>query len=120
MPVVRGVIARATAAGSRFSETGSMSQNTGVMPDQLKACGVAGNVNGVVTTSPLSASARIAVNSARVPFVKSDRFGTARCARSAASSRSCCAPMLVNCCVDQTSASLAVTASSGGSRGRVT
>ena len=55
-----------------------MSQNTGVAPLQLMACGVAGNVNGVVMTSPRMPSARTAASSAIVPLLNNDTCGTAR------------------------------------------
>ena len=60
--VVCGVIAASIFAGSIVIVSGSMSQNTGVAPLQLIACGVAGNVKGVVMTIltwPLSKSGQI-------------------------------------------------------------
>src|SRR4029079_3814688 len=51
---VRSVIAAANAAGSRFSEPGSMSANTGTAPAWMIAFAVAGQVNElVIPSSPL-------------------------------------------------------------------
>ena len=52
--------------------------NTGVAPLQLIAWGVAGNVNGVVITSPRMPSARTAASRAIVPLLKSDTSFTSR------------------------------------------
>ena len=78
MPVTFGVISASTRAGSSVIVTGSMSQNTGVAPLQLIACGVAGKVNGVVITSPRMPNARTAASSAIVPLLNSDTSGTSR------------------------------------------
>ena len=78
MPVVFDVMDASTRTGSRVMVTGSMSQNTGVAPLQLMACGVAGKVNGVVITSPRMPSARTAASRAMVPLLNSETSGTSR------------------------------------------
>ena len=56
--LVRSVIAVSIRSGSIVSVTGSISAKTGINPHQVSALTVAGEVNGVVMTSPESSSAR--------------------------------------------------------------
>ena len=68
MPVVRGVIMRQTAAGSRLCVAGSMSAKIGVISCHCSACAVAMNVYDGTMTSPFKSSARVAISSAIVPL----------------------------------------------------
>ncbi len=88
MPVVRGVIMRSTAAGSRLWVAGSISANTGTISCQCSACAVATNVYEGTITSPRRFSARIAISSAivalhiatqcRTPAISAMRFSSSR------------------------------------------
>src|SRR5687768_5486894 len=69
MAFVRGVRARATAAGSTLKVSGSISTNTGVAPTRLTQPAVAKNENvGVMTSSPAPMPSAISTtSSASVP-----------------------------------------------------
>src|SRR5215467_8731174 len=96
MAVVRAVIKGTILSGSMVIAVGSMSANTGVMLFQESTWGVAGNVNGVVITSPASLRALQATMRAIVPLLNSDRCGACRYAPSACSRAACLAPLLVS------------------------
>ena len=78
MAVVCGVMAASICSGSRFSVSGSMSTNTGLMPFHSSECAVATKEYGVVMTSPVMRSACSAVTSAMVPLVNRARCSTPR------------------------------------------
>ena len=76
MPVVRGVMAASTLAGSRQCVAGSMSANTGVISCHCRACAVATKVNAGTMTSPVRPSALTRSSSPIVPLATRTQLRT--------------------------------------------
>src|SRR2546422_654673 len=99
MARVRGVIAGATAAGSRLKVPGSTSTKRGVPPALWIAPAVAKNVKGLVLTSSRgsSRSALSASSSASVRLAPARAWGTRQGGAAAVSNCATAGPM-TNCC----------------------
>ena len=96
IPLVREVISASPSPGPGCGSRGSISQKTGVISCQRRACAVATKVNDGTMTSPVRPAARIMISRPMVPLVMATQCFTPQNAATRASNSRTRGPSLVS------------------------